>query len=175
MGHITSTSSPWQGIFVIVGTPMSAALLARMCRELPRVRYLKEETLPEPDAISATIAATGDACDGVFGGHGGIYMIDEHKRGACSNMPACQSTDVHVAIYDKLATGDDAGARTLFNQLLPLINYERMYGVTLYKEVLVRRGVIASKTCRAPGKMLDAHGLAEVDAIMGCVEPLFRL
>jgi len=158
-----------------LGTPMSADLLARMCRALPRVRYLKEETLPEPDAISATIAAAGEACDGVFGGQGGIYMIDEHKRGACGNMPACQSTDVHVAIFDKLAAGDEAGARALFNQLLPLINYERLYGVALYKEVLVRRGVIASKACRAPGSLLDSHGLVEVDAIMRGVEPLFRV
>lgn len=158
-----------------IGTPMSAELLARMCRELPRVRYLKEETLPEPDAISATIAAAGEACDGVFGGQGGIYMIDEHKRGACGNMPACQSTDVHVAIYDKLAAGDEVGARALFNQLLPLINYERLYGVALYKEVLYRRGVITSKACRAPGKGLDAHALTEVDAILRGVEPLFRM
>jgi 4-hydroxy-tetrahydrodipicolinate synthase len=102
-------------------------------------------------------------------------MIDEHKRGACGNMPACQSTDVHVAIFDKLAAGDEDGARALFNQLLPLLNYERLYGVTLYKEVLHRRSVIASKVCRAPGRPLDAHGLAEVDAIMRGVEPLFRI
>lgn len=158
-----------------IGTPMPAALLAKMCRELPRVRYLKEETLPEPDAISATIAAAGDACDGVFGGQGGIYMIDEHLRGACGNMPACQSTDVHVAIYNKLAAGDEAGARVLFNQLLPLINYERLYGVALYKEVLFRRGVIASKACRAPGKPLDAHVLREVDAIYRDVSSLFTI
>jgi 4-hydroxy-tetrahydrodipicolinate synthase len=158
-----------------IGTPMSAELLARMCRELPRVRYLKEETLPEPDAISATIVAAGEACDGVFGGQGGIYMIDEHKRGACGNMPACQSADIHVAIFDKLAADDESGARALFNQLLPLINYERLYGVALYKEVLYRRGIFASKACRAPGKQLDAHGLAEVDAIMRGVEPLFRM
>ncbi len=156
-----------------IGTPMSAALLARLCRELPNVRYLKEETLPEPDAISATIAAAGDACEGVFGGQGGIYMIDEHLRGACGNMPACQSTDVHVAIYNKLVDGDVAGARKLFNQLLPLINYERLYGVALYKEVLARRGVIASKACRAPGKPLDTHALREIDAIYREVSPLF--
>lgn len=156
-----------------VGTPMSAGLLARMCRELPRVRYIKEETIPEPDQVSATIAAAGDACDGVFGGQGGLYMIDEHKRGAAGNMPACQSTDVHVAIYDKLVAGDEVGARRVFNQLLPLINYERLYGVALYKEVLVRRGVIATRVCRAPGKSLDAHGMAEIDAVLGQVEPLF--
>ncbi|MFN8494575.1 MAG: dihydrodipicolinate synthase family protein [Caldilineaceae bacterium] len=158
-----------------VGTPMSSALVARMCRELPHVEYIKEETLPEPRQISATLAAAGDACKGVFGGQGGIYMLDELRRGAHGNMPACQATDVQVQIWDKWLAGDQAGARRLFNQLLPLINYERLYGVAVYKEVLYRRGVIAARTCRAPGKGLDADDLAELDAIMVDVEPLFTV
>ncbi len=155
------------------GTPMSSDLLARMCKELEWVQYLKEETLPEPRAISRTLAAAGDACKGVFGGQGGIYMIDEFNRGAHGNMPACQSTEVHVAIWEKLEAGDEAGARRLFNQLLPLINFERMHGVATYKEVLKRRGIFATNISRAPGKYLDDADKRELDAILADVEPLF--
>ncbi len=157
------------------GTAMSAQLLARMCRELPQVQYLKEETLPEPRAISATLAAAGQDCKGVFGGQGGIYLLDEYRRGAHGNMPACQATDVQVAIWDKLEAGDEAGARRLFNQLLPLINFERMHGVAVYKEVLHRRGIFATTTARAPGRALDALDKAELDAILRDVEPLYYL
>ena len=132
-----------------VGTPMSSELVARMCRELPNVDYIKEETLPEPRMISKTMAAAGDACKGVFGGQGGVYLLDEFRRGAVGNMPACQATDVHVKIWQMLEAGDEAGARTLFNQLLPLINFERMHGVAVYKEVLKRRGVFATDSPRA--------------------------
>lgn len=158
-----------------VGTPMSSALIARMCRELPHVEYIKEETLPEPRRISETIAAAGDLCKGVFGGQGGIYFLDEVRRGACGNMPACQATDVHVAIWNKLEAGDEAGARQLFNALLPLINYERLYGVAVYKEVLHRRGVIATTLSRAPGARLDDEDHAELDAILAEVGSLFTL
>lgn len=158
-----------------IGTPMSASLLARMCRELPRVEYIKEETLPEPRQISATLAAAGDVCKGVFGGQGGIYMLDEYRRGACGNMPACQVTDVHVALWNKLEAGDQVGARAVFNQLLPLINFERMHGVAAYKEVLYRRGIIASQASRAPGAVLDDDDRAELDAILADVEPLFTV
>jgi dihydrodipicolinate synthase/N-acetylneuraminate lyase len=158
-----------------VGTPMSSELLARMCRELPHVEYLKEETLPEPRQISATIAAAGSACKGVFGGQGGIYLLDEYRRGAAGNMPACQATDVQVAIWQKLEAGDETGARALFNQILPLINYERLYGVAVYKEVLYRRGVIATRASRAPGQWLDDHDRAELDAIMRDAQGLFTL
>ncbi len=158
-----------------VGTPMTSALLARMCRELPHVDYIKEETLPEPRQISATIAAAGEACQGVFGGQGGIYLIDEYNRGATGNMPACQAADVQAAIWAKLEAGDQKGARNLFNQLLPLINYERLHGVAVYKEVLYRRGIFNTTASRAPGKMLDEADRAELDVILADVETLFTV
>ena len=158
-----------------LGTPMSPALLARMCRELPHVDYIKEETLPEPRQISATLAAAGEACRGVFGGQGGIYLIDEYNRGSTGNMPACQATDAHVSIWKALEAGDQAGARCLFNQLLPLINYERLYGIAVYKEVLYRRGIFATTLSRAPGRTLDGADQAELEAILADVSPLFKI
>ena len=156
-----------------VGTPMSPELMARMCRELPHVEYIKEETIPSSRMVSATIAAAGPDCKGVFGGQAGQYLLDEFRRGSVGNMPACQTTDLLQAVWDKLEAGDEPGARALFNRALPLINYERQYGVALYKEVLYRRGVISHRTCRAPGKSLDNHDQAELDAILADIE--FRL
>jgi len=69
----------------------------------------------------------------------------------------------------------EAGARAFFNRLLPLINYERLHGVAVYKEILYRRGVITTRVCRAPGRPLDAQDQAELDAILADVAPLFRL
>jgi 4-hydroxy-tetrahydrodipicolinate synthase len=90
-------------------------------------------------------------------------------------MPASQSTDVHVAIWNKLEAGDFDGARALFNRLLPLINYERLYGVAVYKQVLYQRGVFATTVSRAPGQQLDADDRAELSAILKDVSTLFSL
>ena len=157
-----------------IGTPMSGELLARMCRELAQVQYLKEETLPEPRQISATLAAVGAHCQGIFGGQGGIYLLDEFRRGAVGNMPGCHSTDVLAAVWQQLEEGGLQGARALFNRLLPLFNFERLYGVAVYKEILRRRGIIGSAAQRAPGGGLDQGDLAELDAILVDVEPLFK-
>lgn len=156
------------------GTPMSSEAVARMCRELDYVDYIKEETLPEPRMISATLAAAGDSCKGVFGGQGGIYLLDEYRRGSTGNMPACQATDVQVAIWDKLEAGDEPGARKLFNAILPLINFERMHGVAVYKEVLHRRGIFNTTVSRGP-KYLDDMDRQELDAILRDVEGLFTV
>lgn len=158
-----------------VGTPMSAELLARMCREMNKVQYIKEETIPSSRKMTETITAAGDLCKGVFGGQGGIYLLDDYRRGAAGNMPACQATDVLVNIWDKLEAGDESGARQLYNRLLPLTNYERQYGVALYKEVLYRRGVIQTTVSRLPNSALDDYDKAELDAILADVQGLFRV
>lgn len=155
-----------------IGTPMTSELLAQMCRELEWVQYLKEETLPEPRAISRTLAAAGDACKGVFGGQGGIYMIDEWRRGACGNMPASQSVDLHSRIWQLLEADKEEEARSLFNRLLPLLNFERMHGVAVYKQVFLRRGIFTSTASRIPGAYLDRQDLKEFDAIWREIEPL---
>lgn len=154
-----------------VGTPMTPELVGRICRELEWVRYVKEETLPEPRQISATRAATGDSCLGVFGGMGGVYLLDEFRRGACGNMPACQIAHQHVELWRLLEEGHAAKARTLFNRILPLISFERMHGVAAYKEVMRRRGLFATARSRMPNAYLDPMDLAELDAILDGIEP----
>lgn len=158
-----------------VGTPMANELVARMCKELEHVEYIKEETLPEPQQISRTLSLAGDACKGVFGGQGGVYLIDEWRRGACGNMPASQLTDIQVRMWDMLVQGDEASARKLFNQILPLFSIERMHGVAAYKEIFYRRGIFNTRVSRIPGKGLDDYDRTEIDAIWSDVEPLFSL
>jgi 4-hydroxy-tetrahydrodipicolinate synthase len=156
-----------------VGTPMSAALVARLLREIDTVVYVKEETATAPQLISATLALAGDACQGIMGGMAGRYLMEEVARGACGSMPACEVTDAHVAVWQAVEAGDMALARRRFNQLLPLLNYEQMWGTVVYKEVLRRRGVIASARVRAPGSAtLDEHNHRELDAILRDLDSL---
>src|SRR5688572_705351 len=118
-----------------VGTPMSADRVTHLLNEIPNVSYLKEETTDASHVMTAVLDRAGDACFGIMGGIGGRYLLDEVRRGACGTMPACQATDVHVAIWNKLEAGDEAGARRTFNRLLPLLNLEARYGVVFYKEI----------------------------------------
>jgi dihydrodipicolinate synthase/N-acetylneuraminate lyase len=158
-----------------IGTPMSAELMARICREIPNLAYIKEETVPSPRMVSEILAAAGKDCKGVFGGQAGQYLLDEYRRGSIGNMPACQTTDLLQGVWDLLEAGDEAGARKRFNRVLPLINYERLYGVTLYKEVLYRRGVIPCRLTRAPNKELDDLDRIELDQILADIEPLYKV
>jgi dihydrodipicolinate synthase/N-acetylneuraminate lyase len=157
------------------GTPMSAELMARMLKEIGGVRYIKEESANTGYKIVRTLELAGDACWGIMGGKAGRYLLDEYRRGACGTMPAAESTDVHAQLWNALDSGHEAAARLLFKELLPLLNYEALFGTAVYKEVLYRRRIIKSPFKRLPGLSLDAHDHAELDRILDDLAPCFTV
>jgi 4-hydroxy-tetrahydrodipicolinate synthase len=72
-----------------------------------------------------------------------MYLIDELQRGACGNMPAGGVVDVQVKIYEEYRAGNVQAAETLHFELLPLLTYASVYGVSFHKTVLWKRGVLA--------------------------------
>lgn len=156
-----------------IGTPMDPALLAKLLMDIPGVDYLKEESAFAPRVMTKVQELAGDSLKGVMGGMAGRYLLEEYRRGACGTMPACEVADAHVKVWDALERGDEEEARRLHTQLLPLLNFEAMYSFTVYKEVLYRRGVIASPRTRVPGAgALDAENHRELDLILRDLAPL---
>ena len=76
-----------------IGIVMSPDFLNRMCDEIEHVEYLKEETPPSTLAITRLLESNTGSCKGIMGGAGGRYLIEEHRRGACGQMPGCHVTD----------------------------------------------------------------------------------
>jgi dihydrodipicolinate synthase/N-acetylneuraminate lyase len=156
-----------------LGTRMSPALVSRIVRELPHADWIKEETLPAGHAISIEIASCGAKLQGVMGGIAGRYVFDEHARGACGTMPACESVDVHVLVWNALTGGDHKKARAYFTRLLPLLNYEAISS-GVYKAVLRWRGVIESDFVRTNlSNPLDEHDRRELAVILRSLQDLY--
>ncbi len=152
---------------------MAPTLLARMLKEIAGVDYLKEETAFAPQVMTRVRELAGVSLKGTMGGMAGRYLLEEYRRGAVGTMPACEVADAHVLVWNALERGDDDDARRLHTQLLPLLNYEAMYSFTVYKDVLLRRGVIASARTRMPGAgRLDAENLRELDLLLRDLAPL---
>jgi len=155
---------------------MDAAFLRSLLEEVEFVSYVKEENHPSAHQISAVLEKVGDSCLGVFGGSHGRWMLSELHRGASGFMPAAESTDIHVQIWEAYQSGDEAGARKIFNQLLPLINLICLLGLRVCKEVLVRRGVFESTRMCMPGTMsLDDEDRRELEILMDDLKPLYRV
>lgn len=158
-----------------IGHPMSAEFVTRLCVEIGPIQYVKEELFGTGPKISHVLANAGGACLGIMGGKAGRYLFDEVRRGACGTMPACESADVHAQVWNLIDDGRLDDARTLFNDLLPLLNIEAAFGTAVYKEVLFRRRIIASPFKRLPGLTLDAIDQEELDVILDALAPHFTV
>ena len=149
--------------------------MARLLREIEHVDYVKEETIPAPHVMTGPPPGGRQPLKGVMGGMAGRYLLNEYDRGACGTMPACEITDVHVQLWNALENGERDRAREIYHRMLPLLNIEHMYGAAIYKEVLVRRGVIAGTRMRGGIGPLDAIDQRELDSILQGMSDLFRV
>lgn len=149
-----------------VGFPLGAQALAEIVAAVPGVRYVKEESNPPTHGISAVVKALGDSIDGVFGGIGGVYLVNELERGAIGTMPSPAFVDRIVDAYQAYtAQGADAAQEQL-DSMGSLFTRELLYNVVFHKEVLRRRGVIASGTVRIATPSLDEVDLGDLDRLL---------
>jgi 4-hydroxy-tetrahydrodipicolinate synthase len=158
-----------------MGIGLSLEKVAELARAVDGIRYVKEEAPPSGQRITRLMELAGDSLLAVFGGVGARYLIDELARGAQGTMPACEITELHVAMFDRFRRGDERGARDLFERTLPLLNMQAIFRWRLTKAVLQRRGLIESTFVRAPGPELDRHDHLELDALLGRLADLVPL
>lgn len=158
--------------------PMGAGLLpeevAELVEAVPAIRFVKEETLPCGQNVSRILATVGTRLDGVFGGAGARYVVDELARGAAGTMPAIELADVHTALIRLWREGDRAAARKLYNESLPLLVFQAVFRVRATKEVLKQRGLLSCTVARASGPELDADDRRELDSLLSDAHSLFK-
>jgi len=150
---------------------LSAALLARLHRELRWARYLKIEDAPTGPKIANVRSLAGESC-GIFGAYGGLYALEDLERGACGIMTGFVYQDLLVRIYTLHRAGDIQRAAELFYAVLPLIRFEFQpgIGVSLRKNILVKLGVLRAATVRHPGATADAATIEQLDRIIAFLE-----
>ncbi len=149
------------------GVVMSPTFVAALATEQPRLRWLKLEDEPTAPKTSAVLAANPDVR--IFGGLGGLFMLEELRRGAVGTMTGFGFPEVLVAIWRRFSEGDIDGATTVFHRYLPLIRFENQPGINLAlrKHVYRLRGAIASSRARLPYAAPDETSFAELEELIG--------
>ena len=151
---------PASGIF------MTPGFIGALAADVPACRWLKLEDDPTAPKTSAVLAVNPDVR--VFGGLGGLFMLEELQRGAIGTMTGFGFPEILVAVYRHFSAGDTQAAREVFFRYLPLIRFENQAGVNLplRKHIYQVRGAISSGQARAPHAPLDAVTVAELDSIL---------
>jgi 4-hydroxy-tetrahydrodipicolinate synthase len=152
----------------ISGFAMEPWLLAKVAREVPAARTIKLEDPPTPFKTARILEQAGDTPVAIFGGLGGVFLLEELMAGAAGAMTGFAYPEALVQIVRRFKSGDVDGAAALFYRLVPLMRFEFQEGIgmAIRKEVLRRRGVVADAATRAPGAKLDAATLAALDRLL---------
>ena len=148
------------------GVLMSPEFIARLADESPRLRFLKLEDEPTAPKTSAVLAANRSVR--IFGGLGGLFMLEELRRGAIGTMTGFGFPEILVDIHRRFTAGDIDGATDVFYRFLPLIRFENQAGINLAlrKHVYHLRGAIASPRARAPFATLDETTKTELAELL---------
>ncbi len=146
------------------GVMMTPSDMAALVNTIPAITTIKLEDPPTPQRISQTLALINRADVTILGALGGIYYLDELRRGASGTMTGFAYPEALVAIWRAWDAGDRRGAAELYYRYLPLIQLEGQPKINLAvrKEILRRRGLIASAAVRHPGPRLDPGSLEDI-------------
>jgi 2-keto-3-deoxy-L-arabinonate dehydratase len=135
----------------VSGTPMPAALLARMAREIERVAYFKIETPGATAKLRELVRLGGESVEGPWDGEEGITLLPDLDAGATGSMTGGGYPDGMRRIFDAYAAGKRDAAAAEYQRWLPLINYEnRQCGLLAAKALMKEGGVIDCEAPRAP-------------------------
>jgi 4-hydroxy-tetrahydrodipicolinate synthase len=156
------------------GAGLSPEAVAAVTAQVPAIRTVKEETLPCGQHVTRILNAA-TTLDGVMGGAGARFILDELARGACGTMPALELADAHVALWRAWQRGDRAEARRIYTLTLPLLAFQMTFRVRATKEVLKRRGLLTHTDARAAGPKLDAGDMAEIGELLATAAPTLAI
>lgn len=151
------------------GIAIRPAALAQTTRDAGVVVAIKAEGPPTAMAV-AEVAPLVDIP--LFGGLGGVGLLDELLAGAAGAMTGFAYPEALVATVDAWRREGYQAARRAYAPYLPLVLCEAQPGVSLAirKEILRRRGLIAHAHVRSPGAALPGAAAKQLDAHLAAIE-----
>jgi len=148
--------------------PLTVAAWRRIVADCPSVVMLKHEDVPGLGKLSAIRQAESDGLRAVtiLVGNNGIALPQELDRGADGAMTGFAYPDALAEVCRLHGIGERDAAEDLFDGYLPLNRHELRGGISVRKEILRRRGAIATATSRYPARPLSETDHAELDRLM---------
>jgi 4-hydroxy-tetrahydrodipicolinate synthase len=155
----------------ITGFAMEPTLLARIAKEIPSARTIKLEDPPTPFKTARILEASAGTPVQIFGGLGGVFLLEELISGATGAMTGFAFPEILVRIMKHWRAGEHEAAADVFYRAVPLMRFEFQEGIgmAIRKDVLRRRGALASAATRAPAGGLDAPTRQALDRVLAWV------
>lgn len=157
----------------ISGVDLPVEFLAELVQECSHIQYFKIECARAPVKIRRLLQLAGAHLGGVFGGDEGITLLSELDAGATGTMPSALVPDLLATVLQLYSTGQQEAALTLYDRLLPVLNFEnKLGGIQPAKIALCAGSIIADDRLRAPLPPLEPELRAALMRLVQRLNPL---
>lgn len=149
------------------GVTLSVEVLDRLAREVESVTAVKLEDPPTPLKVTQARAHAPEGFK-IFGGLGGVFLLEELRRGANGTMTGFAFPEVLNDVFQAHRRGAADEAEETFFRYLPLIRFEfqESIGLSIRKRIYMRRGIIRHDHVREPAPAIDSRTDDELDELM---------
>jgi 4-hydroxy-tetrahydrodipicolinate synthase len=153
---VTGAAIVLQDYPVVSGVKISSDAVLAAIADAPFVVAIKSEAPPTCVAIAQLTAGTTRP---VFGGLGGLGLLDELMAGSAGAMTGFSHPEALAATVDAWFAGGYLPARDAYLPWLPLVNFEAQpaIGLAIRKAILADRGVLTNGTVRSPALPMPAE------------------
>ena len=143
-----------------LGVGLGSELVSRIGARAENVRLVKLEA--GPVEMSKWIDDLGAEFT-IWGGDGGVYLLDCIRIGATGIIPGVDLVDLLVRVYEAEARGETALADEGLGEILPMLVFEMQHSIDHYnhcaKHTLKRRGVELNVALRQPAEQFGGLSL----------------
>ena len=150
---------------------MSVEFVMQMAREIPTIRFVKDEAGDTLSRITEFRQKAGDMDLSIFTGGHGRTLIDEMMRGSGGTMPAVGWGDLYVKVWEAWHAGRKDEALDLFSKLMLFVTQTRSYGLAGLHYVLHLRGVFPNWRVRGEHRPLDYYAKKSLEQNLAFVKP----
>jgi 4-hydroxy-tetrahydrodipicolinate synthase len=145
---------------------MPVPLMLRLLRSIPAIQCVKEEAVP----TAARIRSLREGLDGkrvpILTGLGALYAPFDLEAGSDGFNTGFAFPEVLMAMVAAARAGDWPTVHELYSRFAALIVFEQQPGVAIRKELLRRRGLLASPRVRHPGATITPAAAKQLDILL---------
>ena len=163
-------------LFIQAVGKMSVEFIVQMSKEIPTLRYIKDESGPVHSRITRFRALAPELNS--FTGFHGKTLYEEMVRGSAGTMPAAGFGDLYASAWDLYHEGKRREAAEFCARALLLISSMETWGLPALKYVLHLRGVFPNWKVRgdgaARGGEFDSYAQQAIREMLEALQPFLR-
>ena len=145
---------------------LSVELMLRIVRAVPSIGCVKAEAVPTAPKIRQLRDGLKEKSLPILSGLGALYAPFDLEAGSDGFNTGFAFPEVLLAMVSAAREADWPLVHDIYSRFAALIVFEQQPGVAIRKELLRRRGLLASSRARHPGASISSSQAQQLDRVL---------